>query len=193
MFVFPLMRRPRFRGQVAHGRILINPDSPPARVVFDHGRARARKIGPIENPRRHLGVYLIGENFNVHVISHVHQTQGICGGNHRLFRRVRPAREDRPAACEPGRGRRKPGTLVVFAPWRSDNSVCTSHRASDPVKSAKAPQIPAKRAGRTGLCPGSGSSEVEQASRSSNDESVALVRSANFCGVNASYCPTSAP
>jgi hypothetical protein len=34
-------------------------------VAFDHGRARAKKIGPIENPRRHLGVYLIGENLNV--------------------------------------------------------------------------------------------------------------------------------
>jgi ribosomal protein L14 len=30
---------------------------------------------------------------------------------------VRPAQVDRPAACEPGWGRRKPGTLVVFAPW----------------------------------------------------------------------------
>jgi hypothetical protein len=80
MFVFPLMGGLCFRGQVAHGRILINPDNPPARVAFDHGRARARKIGPIENPRRHLGVYLIGENLNVHGISHVHQTQGICGG-----------------------------------------------------------------------------------------------------------------
>ena len=61
-----------FRGQVAHGRILINPDNPPARVAFDHGRARARKIDPIESPRRHVGVYLIGENLNVHGISHVH-------------------------------------------------------------------------------------------------------------------------
>ena len=34
-------------------------------VAFDQGRARAKKIGPIENPRRHLGVYLIGENLNV--------------------------------------------------------------------------------------------------------------------------------